>query len=69
MIKISPAKEKNAFLNPKTGKFEKTFDRDELINLHKMLKLIVEERIEKIAVFFGKEYKCKHHWMIFQKVK
>lgn len=67
MIKISPAKEKNAFINPKTGKFEKTFDRQELINFHKNFKLIAEERIEKIAVFFGKEYKCKHHWMIFQK--
>src|SRR3989344_761708 len=67
MVKISPAKEKNAFINPKTGKFEKTFDRKELINLHKNLKLIVEKRIEKTAVFFGKKYKCKHHWMIFQK--
>lgn len=67
MIKISPAKEKNAFINPKSGKFEKTFDREELITLNKNLKLVIEERIEKFAVFFGKEYKCKHHWMIFQK--
>ena len=67
MIKISPAKEKNAFLNPHTGKFEKTFDRQDLLNLHKNLNLVAEERIEKVAIFFDKEYKCKNHWMIFQK--
>ena len=69
MIKISPAKEKNAFLNPHTGKFEKTFDRQDLLNLHKNLNLVAEERIEKVAIFFDKEYKCKNHWMIFRKIK
>lgn len=67
MVKVSPAEEKNAFLHPTTGKFEKTFERDELLDLHKNLKLVEEDRIEKTTTFFGKEYKCRHHWMIFEK--
>lgn len=67
MIKKSPAKEKNAFINPISGKFEKTFERDEITELYKGLKLVAEDRIKKVERFFGKDYKCKHHWMIFQK--
>lgn len=67
MIKVSPAEEKNAFYHPTTGKFEKTFDRNELLELYKDLQLVEEQRIEKTTTFFGKEYACKHFWMIFQK--
>lgn len=68
MIRKSPSDEENAFLNPISGKFEKTFDRLELLNLYKKSVLLVEEkRIKKIESFFGKDYKCKHYWMIFQK--
>ncbi len=68
MIKKSPADEKKAFLNPISGKFEKTFDRLEILSLCKeKIKLIKEDRIEKMENFFGMPYKCKHYWMIFQK--
>ncbi len=67
MVKVSPAKEKNAFFHPTTGKFEKTFERDELVSFYKDLKLVQEERVKKKATFFGKEYDCKHFWMVFQK--
>ncbi|MCL5113982.1 MAG: class I SAM-dependent methyltransferase [Patescibacteria group bacterium] len=68
MIKKSPSDEKNAFLNPISGKFEKTFDRTEILSLYKdKVELIKEERIGKKEFFFGKSYKCKHYWMIFQK--
>lgn len=69
MIKKSPASEKNAFLNPISGKFEKTFDRPEILDLYKKnVSLIEEKRIKKIESFFGKDYKCKHYWMIFEKL-
>ena len=68
MIRKSPSDEENAFLNPISGKFEKTFDRAEILGLYEIkVKLIEEDRIEKIEIFFGKAYKCKHYWMIFQK--
>lgn len=67
MIKTSPARERNAFLHPTTGKFEKAFDRDEILELYSNLDLVEERRIEKVATFFGKQYNCYHHWMIFQK--
>ncbi|MBI2031210.1 MAG: class I SAM-dependent methyltransferase [Candidatus Levybacteria bacterium] len=68
MVRKSPANERNAFLNPISGKFEKTFERREIINLYKKyVKLVSEKRVKKIEVFFGKKYKCKHFWMIFQK--
>lgn len=66
-IKISPAKEKNAFIHPKTGKFEKTFDLVEIQEQYKSLNLIEHERVSKIATFFEKNYHCFHHWCIFQK--
>jgi len=67
MVKKNPANEKGAFINPISGKFEKTFDRDELVNLYDELKLVAEDRVKKVERFFGKNYKCKHHWMVFQK--
>jgi ubiquinone/menaquinone biosynthesis C-methylase UbiE len=67
MVKESPTSEVNAFLHHTTGKFEKIFTREEIIDLHKDLTLIAEERVPKLATFFGKEYKCNHHWMVFEK--
>lgn len=67
MIEASPAMERNAFLRPETGKFEKTFDRDEILYRYSQLQLVEEQRIEKTATFFGKQYSCNHFWMIFQK--
>lgn len=67
MIKKSPAREKNAFFHPVTGKFEKVFEREELIKLYSGLKLVIEERVPKTSIFFGKKYKSSHHWMVFKK--
>lgn len=67
MLQKSPAKEKNAFFHPTTGKFEKTFENDEILNLYKDLKLVEEKTISKKTDFFGKSYDCYHHWMIFRK--
>lgn len=67
ILEQSPGEEKNTFLHPTTGKFEKVFDREELLAFYKELKLIEEKRIEKTAKFFDKEYNCKHFWLIFQK--
>lgn len=69
MLVESPAAERNAFLHPTTGKFEKTFDRDEIISLYKGMDLMEERRISKKGIFFGKEYNCYHYWMIFLKNK
>lgn len=66
MSEKSPTNENGAFVNP-AGKFEKSFTEDEILELHKDLNLIKKERIEKNATFYGKEYKCFHHMMIFQK--
>lgn len=68
MLSKSPAKETNAFLHPTTGKFEKIFTREEILELYNGLILRAEKRVPKTATFFGKEYQCNHHWMIFQKV-
>ncbi|MBX9577495.1 MAG: methyltransferase domain-containing protein [Chthoniobacterales bacterium] len=61
--------EKNAFLHPTTGKFEKVFDREELLDFYCDWNLIEERRIDKVATFFDKEYLCRHFWMIFQPKK
>lgn len=68
MLRKSPTSERNAFLHPTTGKFEKIFDRDEILSLYDKLKLVEEKRVQKVATFFNKEYKCYHYWMIFQKL-
>lgn len=68
MIKKSPAREKNAFLHPLTGKFEKVFDKEEVLDLYKGLHLLIEERVSKTASFFGRNYNCYHHWMVFEKI-
>ncbi len=63
----SPATEENAFIHPKTGKFEKTFDLEEIKEMYKGVKLIEHERVAKVATFFEKKYNCLHHWCVFQK--
>lgn len=65
MIKKSPAHEKNSFLQP-TGKYEKVYDRDELLDLYSGFDILLEERVSKIATFSGKDYKCNHYWLILQ---
>ena len=67
MLKESPADEPNAFIHPATGKFEKIYDREELLELYSGLRLIEEKRVKKITTFFEKDYNCKNYWMIFQK--
>jgi ubiquinone/menaquinone biosynthesis C-methylase UbiE len=66
LIEKSPASEKNAFIR-KGGKFEKTFEKEELLDLYQGLKLLVHKRIKKLATFNGTKYPCNHHWVIFQK--
>jgi ubiquinone/menaquinone biosynthesis C-methylase UbiE len=66
MIRSNAATERNSFHHP-TGKFEKTFDEDELSSLHRAFQRVAAERIEKTAVFNGKEYYCKHFWNVYRK--
>ena len=67
MMKSSPAEERNAFYHPTTGKFEKTFDEEELSQMYKDFKIVNARRIQKTTKFFGKEYRCKLFWRIYQK--
>jgi len=67
MLEKYPAHEKNSFTHPITGKFEKVFDRQELLNFYKDFGWVEEQRVEKIAEFFGKKYHCKHFWLVLQK--
>lgn len=67
MRKSSPALEKNSFLHPTNGKFEKVFDEEELKTFYQDWKLIEKKRISKTAIFFGKNYACSHFWMVLQK--
>lgn len=68
MMEKHPASEKNSFTYPSTGKFEKLFDRQELLEFYKDFKLVEEQRIEKDAEFFGKKYNCRHFWLVLQKI-
>lgn len=67
LIKKSPAKEANALLHPSTGKFEKVFSEAELRAFYKDFEWLAHERVEKVAQFYGKDYPCRHHWLILQK--
>ncbi len=67
MTAKSPADEANAFYNEGNGKFEKSFSEQELDAMYKDFKLIESKRVEKTAEFFGKSYRCRHHWRIYQK--
>lgn len=67
MLEEYPAEEKNSFIHPTTGKFEKIFDREELLDFYKDFELVEEQRVEKDTEFFGKMYYCKHFWMILKK--
>lgn len=67
MLEKHPAEEENSFIHPTTGKFEKVFDREELLNLYKDFECVEEQRVEKDTEFFGKKYHCKHFWLILKK--
>lgn len=65
-LKHSPLPERNTYSTPE-GKFEKCWDRDELLKMYKGLVLVKEKRISKIPKYNGQAYPAKHHWMVFQK--
>ncbi len=67
MIEESPAQERNAFIHPQTGKFEKVFSGSELDSLYRNFRLLDQRRIAKTVDFFGTSYACQHHWRIYQK--
>ena len=66
MIIESPAEQANAFHHA-TGKFEKTFDEEELKEIYRDFKVVKWERIDKTAQFNGKDYACKHFWLVLSK--
>lgn len=66
MIKKSPAVERNAF-HHSTGKFERTFDEDDIKSQYRDFKMLKSERLSKTAQFFGKDYSCKHFWLVMRK--
>lgn len=66
MIGKAPAEEPNAFYHP-TGKFEKTFDEAELKSTYKDFQAVKWERVNKVAQFNGKDYACKHFWIVLSK--
>lgn len=68
MIGENPAEEKNAFCHPSTGKFEKVFDEQEILEFYCSFELVEKRRIEKVAEFFGEKYNCKHFWLILRSV-
>lgn len=67
MIQKNPAEEQNSFYYS-TGKFEKTFLKEELEEMYEDFRVIRWESVNKVTQFFGKEYPCFHYWMIFQKM-
>ncbi len=66
MIAKHPDGEPNSFRHPSNGKFEKVFERRELLEFFPG-KVLQERRVEKSVTFFGKSYGCKHFWMIIEK--
>ena len=63
----SAGPEKNTFLHPLTGKFEKTFDEVEIESFYGDFNLVAKEKISKISEFLGKKYNVKTLWYVFQK--
>ncbi|HYF28785.1 MAG TPA: class I SAM-dependent methyltransferase [Candidatus Paceibacterota bacterium] len=63
----SPGPEKGSFLHPKTGKFEKTFDEQEIDELYGAFTLIEQRTLVKRTTFFEKEYECINLWSVLQK--
>lgn len=59
--------ESNTYRYYATGKFEKAYSEEEILDFYRPFKLIEKERIEKTATFFNKEYQGKHFWLVFQK--
>ena len=66
MIANSAVSERNAFVHP-TGKFEKTYDEQDIIDVFKDFEVVRKKRVPKKALFGDKEYGCNHFWLVFRK--
>jgi SAM-dependent methyltransferase len=66
MIEQRPAHEPYAFIHT-TGKFEKTFSDDEIMDLFGDFTVVRKERLHKTTEFAGREYACHHHWLVLKK--
>ncbi len=45
----------------------RTTSEQELDEMYDGFELIKSERVEKTTEFFGKSYRCKHHWRVYKK--
>lgn len=69
MTILYPSKEKNSFLHPQTGKFEKIFDEQEIQSLYEKFRILEIQRIPSVVNFFGENYRCNHFWIVLENNK
>lgn len=63
----SPGTEKNSFLHPVTGKFEKCFDEEEIKAVYNSFKPVELKTQRKQTEYLGKPYVAINYWCVFQK--
>lgn len=69
MIDKYPGPDEGSFIHPFTGKYEKAFSEEEVMEFYSAFDLKVLERIPKKEIFDDKTYDCRHIWAVFQKPK
>jgi SAM-dependent methyltransferase len=68
MIRTSPGNEPGSFLHP-SGKFEKTFEEDELRSFYESFQILALEHVRSATptTFYGKDHLCENFWCLLRK--
>lgn len=67
MIKESPGPERNSTIWPQNGKFQKDYDKDELLMFYDRFEKIELKEVKKQAFKLGIHYTATNYWLILRK--
>lgn len=66
LLKKSPSKEVNSTIWP-NGKFQKNYDKEELLNFYKEFKVIKLRKVQEPAFRLNKKYIATDFWLVLRK--
>lgn len=67
MIRQHPGSEKNSSIWPKTGKFQKNYDEDDLRAFYSSFEIIRLEKLTKNAHKMGRDFIATNYWLLLRK--
>ncbi len=67
MLRESPGSEKNSVIWPATGKFQKDYDKKELLEFYKAFEILEEKKVSRQTTKLGRDYVATNYRLFLRK--